>query len=246
MKQLIWILFLLSTVSACNAESPSPDNKPLMQDVWNKALRKAAQGANAFKNYGKPRVIPKGAKPEIIVKGNEIFINGTSVAIGQPIDKWKNALPKTAICRGQVRQVCKWDLLGIEVSTQSLSNTAVFDVIFYFNLEQHESWTYATERPDGTPATPPIDYRPKHPFPGYFELDGYGIDAKTEFWEIRARADPYRELRCGSHDCSHPHGAFSDKETLYLRLNKATDRGTLYELTISGHEESWSTEVKPK
>ena len=229
------------------AKKPKGGKESTKLDLLNELMQKGAEEAGVIKDYGKPRIVPKGGKPEIIIKGDQIFINGKSVAISQPINEWKKVLPKTAVCRERVRVTCKWESLGIEVSTQSISNTAIYDFTIYFNLEPPDPYAgLVTHRPDGTPVAPKKDYRPKHPFPGYFELDGYGIDAKTEFWEIRASVDPERELRCGVRDCSHPHGGFSDKASLYLRLNRANEYGNLYEFTISGMEEAVPKSSAPK
>ena len=234
MRLALILLMWLTVAPACLAAESNTGDKPLMQDVWSEVLKKAAQGSGGFKHYGKPRIVAKGAKPEIILKEKSIYINGKPVAIGQTIEAWKKALPGKAICDTSSPRVrCVWDDLGIDIVTVSDKNLAVSQFQIYFNRKQREPWTYATTRPDGTPATPPKDDRPKHPYPGYFELDGFGIDAKTLFWEIRSAANPSRQLRCDLRSCSHPHGAFNDEAGLYLRLNRADEYGAVYELILS-------------
>lgn len=230
MKRYAWIALLLITTSACLAD----DDKPVMQDIWKDVLHKASQGASAIKNYGKPRMILKGAKPEILIKGDQILIDGKPVAIGQPIDMWKKVLPKKPRCNSDVvRTVCRWDALGVEVATETAINTSVMGFTIYFNLEPREP-LLVTKWPDGTPAVDYKDQRPKHPFRGYFAIDGYGVDGNTEFWEILAKANPQRNLHCGVRDCGFPLGALNAKDTLDFRLNKPNVHGNIYELSVSG------------
>jgi len=233
--------FGLASLIMLAASLAMAEDKPLMQDVWKEVLRKGTEAASTVKNVGKPRVVPKGAKPEIVLKKDQIWIDGKLVAIGQPFQAWENALADKLKCsvpkpKNDIRY-CVSDRLGIALGS-SMRNTKVVKFFkIYVNLEQLHPYGVATHRPDGTPRPPPVDTRPKHSFPGYLELDGYGIDAKSQFWEIRAGSDPWRELRCGLRDCAHPHGAFSETATLYLRLNSSTEHGNVYEFTISGREE---------
>lgn len=233
MTRLLLVIGCLAFMATASAE-----DKPLIQEVWKEVLRKGAEGARAVKNVGKPRVVPKGATPEIIIKKDEIRIDDKPLTIGESLEQWKKNIPEKPVCDSKPpRILCVWDRLGLQVLTQSVSNPSVVEFKIYLHLEQLHPYGVATHRPDGTPRPPPQDTRPKHPFPGYLELDGYGIDAKSQFWEIRAGSDPWRELRCGVRDCAHPHGAFSDSATLYLRLNKSTEYGNVYELSISSWED---------
>lgn len=231
MKRLIWIFWLLIAAPPCLAG----DEKPVMQDVWKEVLHKASQGTNAIKNYGKPRTVAKGGKPEIIIKGDRMLIDGKLITMGGALEEWKKAIPGQPRCDTSPPKIqCQWDDLGIEVLTKSNADTSVIQADFYFNIQPRELWKYATELPDGTPVAPPKDTRPKKPFRGYFEIDGYGIDAKSEFWEIRAKSDPNRNLHCGIRDCGFPLGALNANDTLHFRLNKPTVYGNIYEITITG------------
>lgn len=219
------------------ARSRNGGKEPTKLELFNALVGKAQEHIDTPKTNRNPRTVARGARPEIIIRGSEISINGTRVSIGDPIASWRNTLTESPVCHeNSVRTLCVWDQLGIQVTTQSIKNAAVLDFTVYQNIEPLAPWN--PQLPDGSMMKAPPDYRPKQAFPGYLELDGYGIDAKTQFWEIRAKADPKRNLRCGSRDCSHPHGGFSDKANLYLRLNGATENSTLYEFTISANEDS--------
>ena len=210
--------------------------EPSRLELLNELIIKGKEQAGAVSIAGKPRIVAKGPKPEIIIHGAHISIDGMSVAIGAPIETWKKALPQKPRCRqDSIRTMCVWDELGIQLLTQTEKNSAVLDFTIYQSLETLPPWS--GQRPDGSPIKAPPDHRPKNAYPGYLELDGYGIDAKTEFWEIRASVAPWRNLRCGTRDCSHPRGTHDNTTNLYLRLNGTSDRSTLYEFTLSANPE---------
>jgi hypothetical protein len=102
-----------------------------------------------------------------------------------------------------------------------------------------------THHPDGTPIKPTYDTRPQKPFPGYLELDNFGIDAETKFWEIRQQASADRNFSCAL-DCSHPYAYFSDSGNLFMRLNSGSEYGELYELGIGGQAESLRAALRSK
>jgi hypothetical protein len=213
-----------------------------LQDAWNRALKRGAEKAQEMENLGRPRVVKKGAKPEIIIKGETITIDGKTVAVGGTLDSWKNALPGTPSCEvGNPRKklaatICYWHHAGIELLTFHSNFDAVKQVSIYLNLESFEASDHVITYPDGTKVMPKGRFQPDHAFPGYLEIDGYGIDSKTEFWEVSRSVDPQRNLHCGTLDCSHPGGYFSDLASLYLRLNNTSERGNIYEISISGSE----------
>jgi hypothetical protein len=182
---------------------------------WARLKQDAAKRIEAFANYGKPRFVPRGAKPEIIVEGERLFIAGTHVMISQPFEIWAQAIPGTPRCNSDRNLTCNWDDLGITVLTEG-NLAKEFSV--YLNLEPWRHW--ATKAPDGTPIPPTPDPRPKHPFPGYFEWDGYGIDANTRFWEIRASVSPERNVRCDlfTNSCGNTTARFNDHAKIYLEL----------------------------
>jgi len=212
--------------------------EPTKLELLNELMGKAQEQVGAVKDYGKPRVVARGAKPEVIIRRDQIFIDGKPAAIGASMSSWRTMLRGNPRCSSEKKSgvLCAWDDLGIEVGSSFRTPKISNYLIISLNLEPKEPWIPL--RPDGSIKTEPLDYRPKNPFPGYLELDGYGIDAQTKFWEIRTSADSKRNLRCNPRDCSHPHGGFSDNANLYLRLNSATEYGNVYEFTISGDEKS--------
>lgn len=201
--------------------------EPTQLDLLNELMQKGAEQAGAVKDFGEPRFVARGAKPEIIVQGDSFYINGKHLKIGDSLLLWKSALGGGSRCKKQDLVVsCMWDQLGVEVGAYPDAPDLTSGIQISLNLEPTDP-LFPRPRPS---------YLVTHPFSGYLELDGYGIDAQTKFWEIRASVDPKRNLRCNPRDCSHPHGRFSDTANLYLRLNSASEYGNLYELSISSDE----------
>jgi hypothetical protein len=115
----------------------------------------------------------------------------------------------------------------------------VKQISIYVNLAPKDPYAgLVTHEPDGTPVKQTYDSKPKKPFPGYFELDGVGIDAKSKFWEIEKKIESRRNLRCDPNDCSHPHGYFSDSASIFMRLNRTDEYGEIYEFGIGGQAKS--------
>ncbi|MBS1160235.1 MAG: hypothetical protein H6R15_2654 [Proteobacteria bacterium] len=226
------------------------ENDHLLQDAWKRAAAMAAKQAREIESLGKPRIIKKGAKPEIIIQGETITINGKKLAIGDTLEKWTEAIPGTPNCEavklglGKKNISCRWELLGIEIATFEIDSVEkspkfVGGMGIYINFEFDPYAGLVTTRPDGTPISPPQKTHPDHPFPGYLEIDGYGINSKTEFWEVLRSIDPKRNVYCGMRDCSHPEGLLGGREHLSFRLNNTSSRGNIYEISI------WTTAPNP-
>ncbi|HEX8614378.1 MAG TPA: hypothetical protein VF800_24115 [Telluria sp.] len=62
------------------------------------------------------------------------------------------------------------------------------------------------EKPDGTPSAPRVDWTPHHPFQGYLEVDGVGIDAETKLSSVLAGVMRERNFHCGFLDCTAARG----------------------------------------
>lgn len=253
---LLWITHI--TVYAANEQAEvhdAPTYKELEQrarernggkepsklDIFHELQRKAAEKVGLIKSYDKPRIVEKGAKPEIIIKGDQIIINGEKIAIGEPVSRWRAILGPESRKEEGLSSTYFWEQLGLKLWVRGKSNrVTTLDV--FLNLEPKEPWEPLL--PDGSTMPEPPDFRPKKAFSGYLELDGYGIDAKTKFWEIRESSSSKRNLRCGTwpDDCSHPHGGFNKNADLYFRLNGPTENNSVYEFSISGDSEEFTTQ----
>jgi hypothetical protein len=225
------LVLLLAMATACGNAKDAPVPASSLQAESLLRLREvAAARIKVFPSYDKPRIVPRGAKPEIIVKGDQLFIEGKHVAIGQPLEIWKQAIRGAPRCDDTLNLSCDWDDLGLTLLTEG---GVVKQIEVYFNLEP---WgNFAERAPDGTPIPPTRDPRPKHPFPGYFEWDGYAIDKNTRFWEIRASVDPYRNVRCDllTNNCGNTTARFNTNAKIYLELYQVThENGKLASFSI--------------
>lgn len=87
--------------------------------------------------------------------------------------------------------------------------------------------------PDGKANLDADDWQVHEVFPGYLELDGFGIDSDTKFWEIKSALNNKRNLSCGIRDCATPVGAFGDDGELQFRLNGNLESSTIRKFSIS-------------
>jgi len=218
-KRLLMAKLVCGLVAACGEKlepsRPSPPNVVTGLDLWGQA-KQAGKHIKALLDADKARVVQRGAKPEIIIKNDQILINGKPVAMGQSIEGWKVAIPGKHRCDRDYGIVgCRWDELGITLLEKGGS---VFEFSIDFILAPWREFEHTG--PDGVviPAFP--DPRPKHPFRGYFEWDGYGIDANTQFWEIRASIDPNRNLQCDllTNNCGSTRVRFGRDAIILLQL----------------------------
>lgn len=212
MKNSLFVPLMVLAMACGNADEQVP---LVPKGSWERMTQGVVKKIDTIVKHGKPRTVPRGAKPEIVVKGEHLFIEGQLVAIGAPLHVWKQAIPGVPRCEGTPDMACKWDELGI---TLQIEGGMVKEFELCFNRDPW--WPRADTLPDGTPDPPPPDTRPKNAFPGYFEWDSYGIDGNTRFWEIRASVDPERNVRCDlfTNNCGNTTARFNDKAKIYLEL----------------------------
>lgn len=208
--------------------------EPTLLDVFDEAMHEAKLATGSVKEPGQPRVVEKGAKPEVSITGERITYNQKELKFDQSLNDWERILGKPT--RRDVAKAPKllvWDELGFDVLADKKNR--IKQITFYINKRPPDPYAgLVTHGADGKPVEPSIDYSPQKPFSGYLEIDGFGIDAKTEFWEIVKTANPKRNLHCPLRDCSHPSGSMGDNSgSIYFILNRGDERGNIYELSIS-------------
>jgi hypothetical protein len=211
------------------AKKRNPSKESSVLDVWNEIVRGAEEKAGAIKNVGKPRMVPKGAKPEIIINYEGLItFDGQPLRLGEPIDKWRAVLPKDAVCRINDATRCYWDQLGLKVMTGEKQDKSIIQVDIHLNFEKLESWML--------PENSEYKTKPNESFKGYLEIDGYAIDKDTKFWEMRAGVDPRRGLDCGTLDCSHPRGGGGAGGQTYVsvRVDGRNEHDRLRTVTVAG------------
>ncbi|MYM66908.1 hypothetical protein GTP45_08710 [Pseudoduganella sp. FT55W] len=229
-KKIVTLLLLSGTV-VCHAQNGSA---PSLGERLNSVFEQVAKKAGLVKDYGTPRKVNRGARPEIILKDNTITWNGKPLALGQSIEEWRKVIGKGAVCsaRNERPGWCKWDALGIEIAGSIGKPNQVGTFNVNFNRAADEG-LYDLRARDA--AGKPIDpvWLSKGVFPGYLEFDGFGIDKLTKFWEVRASVDRQHDLRCGLRDCSHPLGAFGESAAIYMILMSNDEYGVIKEFAIA-------------
>lgn len=220
------------------------EGEPTVWDHEQEILKAMAAKAEELKGWGKPRIVPRGATPEIIIDGITITVNGAPLQIGMPYDQWALAIGGKPRCRVvDPDTICIWDDLGL--TTLHSEQKRIVQLEVHLRLQKKEPWDgLVTTFPDGSPAPPPLDMYPHKPFPGYLSLDNFGIDSETKFWEV-LKSDEKRNLRCGLLDCASPHGAFSKNANLYMDLNGGSEESTIRVITFAGDSEIDPGEDKP-
>lgn len=224
-------LFFQNTVIPVRAQNElSPVNKVdqrSLMDRWNELRRKALQEAGAIRPSREPRKIERGARPELIFRKNEIYFDGKKLGLGESMDVWKKKIPTSPRCFADGMTLCVWDDYGLEVGTDHKNPNKVRFMNIYISIDHSFTLARSANHPDGRPAKPPEDDMPHQTFSGYLEMNGVGIDAETEFWEIPAGSSDNRTLHCGVLDCSHPSGPFGEHVNISLKLDGRNERGHL-------------------
>ncbi|MCS0590101.1 hypothetical protein ACFQ09_20735 [Massilia norwichensis] len=230
-------LLLLATISEgveISDKSPSTKKRePTMLDRWNEVRHQAALATGAIKDTPPARHVKRYAKPEIIIKGSSIFFDGKLLELGRPLTSWKNILKRNPRCDKKEIEWCVWEDLGLEVSTNEKGNFGVSSVTIKINIPEDSLNETKTSYSDGTPDnTSKADWLARHPFTGYLEIDGFGIDKETKFWELQSNIDVRRNLSCGLRNCEFPKGIFGPKSNIALHLNGGSESATIEEIEI--------------
>lgn len=204
-----------------------------MLDRWNEAKHQAALATGAITAPSTPRHVKRYAKPEIIIKGENIFFEGKLLEFGRPLTSWKNILKRKPHCDETGTEWCVWQDLGLKASTRWNSKFGVSTIIIMMNISENFPDETKTPYPDGTPDNrPKADWLIRRAFTGYLEIDGFGIDKETKFWELQASIDIRRNLSCGLRSCEFPSGMFGPNSIIDLHLNGGSESATIEEIKI--------------
>ncbi|OEZ63606.1 hypothetical protein [Duganella sp. HH105] len=236
----LFILLILSGPAHTASEQKPADSsvKKSMADLWNNAVRKAAQATGTETqehSYGEPRTVSRGARPEIILRQDKILYNGKMLELGKTASQWDSILPGERRCDDlSSPSWCNWDDLGILVGFTDKKPKKISYVTIYLRLpEVDPNDGLVTMSADGTVLPPLVRFYPKSPFPGYLELDGYGMDRHTMFWEVLKRAEKKRNIHCGLRDCVAPGGTFGSNTVMYFDLDTPVETGAVNNINIS-------------
>ena len=235
--RLIFGLSFLSSVSK-GIESPDQshstnETEPTMLDRWNEVQRQAALATGAIKVLPPVRRVKKYAKPEIIIKESSVFFDGTLLEFSRPLTAWKDILKRKPHCDTTGTEWCVWEDLGLTASTSWENKLSVSTMIINLSIPEHLLNETRTPYPDGTPDnTPKADWLARRPFTGYLEIDGFGIDKETKFWELESSINARRNLSCGLRSCEFPRGILGPSTMIDLHLNGERESATIEEIKI--------------
>lgn len=207
--------------------------EPTMLDLFDEAVHEAKHAVGGIKEPGQPRIVKKGMTPELIISGEQITYNGKPLVMGANLRDWEDILGHPSR-RDDIKPpaLLVWDELGFDVMGDKKNK--VTQIKIYVNKRPKDPYGEMTVRPDGTPVEPSIDFSPKKAFSGYLEMDGFGIDAETKFWEVVKTANSNRNIHCPLRDCSHPGGSMGENSgSIYFILNRGDENGNIYEMSIS-------------
>ena len=208
---------------------------PTLESHARAISRRANAVAKAIKTFGELRVVKRGKTPELLLTEKGVYFNDNFLRLGDSMTLWRKVLKGTPRCSGEkpVPEYCVWDALGIALMGHGGTKDAVFQLKVYINLEVDPYEGLVTHSPDGTPLAPRIDWSPKQAFSGYLELDGYGIDAVSKLWEIRAAIEPKRNVTCGLRDCASAKGVLGKDKRLFLSPKDGRESEILNTLVLS-------------
>ncbi len=228
MKKMTVLLILLASHELGVAQT-----SPSLGEKLGNAIEKAAKATGAIKDDGPPRKIARQGGPMLVLKDGKIYFNEKNLALGESMQSWKKIIGAGSVCgEKQWPQWCKWDALGIVIGTSMKKNDRVEYLTVYLNNKPSENELNFPElAKHGKPVAHP--WVVARTFPGYFEFDGYGIDRKTKFWEIRSSVNRVRQLRCGLRDCSNPIGALNETVGIYMKLAGRSEYDALQEINLS-------------
>lgn len=227
-------IFLALFLWILHSHAQSADSGPGFGERLNSAFEKVAKAVGAAKEYGTPRKVARGAQPEIVLKDGTILFNGRPLVLEQPLAEWQKIIGKGGVCSPKREPIawCKWDARGIEIVGSINRPLEVKQLKVRFNRDPEEGlYDLRARDANGKPIDPV--WQSKGIYPGFLEFDGFGIDRRTEFWEIRTSVDRQHGLRCGLRDCHQPLGAFGPNANIYMRLTTNDEYGALRELAIT-------------
>lgn len=229
----ILALSLFTTIS----EGVEPSNQsplaPTMLERWNEVRHQAALATGAIESTHQLRRVKRYAKPEIIIKGSDIFFDGKPLEFGRPLTLWKSILKRNPHCDETGIEWCIWEELGLKVSTRAKSNFGVSTIVIYLSIPENLLNETRTPHLEGKSSdAPKADWLVRHPFTGYLEIDGFGIDKETKFWELQSSIDIHRNLSCGLRSCEFPSGIFGPSSMIDLHLNDKSKSATIERIKI--------------
>lgn len=168
--------------------------------------------------------VEKGAKPEIILKGNHVMYNGTPLELGGELKDWVEVLgpydrkPKEGIA------ILRWDSMGLKVWPKN-HTVDTFGIV----LNHRPSPKYRDPGPAPGEEGGPV----KKTFSGYIEIGGVGIDRRTTVEDINKKIDYPYGFSCsrGMNACSALIG--ESKQLVGINVDGRKEKSLIYSIELS-------------
>lgn len=223
MKSFLITLCLLISLTACEKASSFANSE------W-KGLKESAREATTT-----PREIPRGAKPEVFIKGNVLTYNGHALRLGSLLDEWTKVLgtdyrPSTPGDKNPKDAILVWDNLGLVLHLDWQGNRTVRSVEVDLSFKQ----LYEKGSPDGESHKPGTGSVPTHFFKGYLEVNDVAIDEKSTIRETNSRANGKLSISCseGINLCSDDK-APAGTPTPYFEVDSRKENSVIYAVSFS-------------
>lgn len=215
-----------------------------------KYFTKLIAGSSVYEinQYGTPRHVSRGKKPEVIIRNDTITINGQPVDMFDTVDSWISALgPPSNGCKFQkITGYCVWLKYGITISTDNREGKPlVVAAILYLNVPQYSPYFFQekSDSEQGQKAKKDTEKPPRKPmqlFPGYLEINGYGLNADTKQWEVLKAAKSWKDpidgnfgADVGCHrDCHYASGQVGQNTMIYIGTNGNAKTEKIVDLQI--------------
>ncbi|WP_411832400.1 hypothetical protein [Pseudoxanthomonas mexicana] len=173
-----------------------------------------------------PREIKRGAKPEIIIKGDQITFDGKPLRLRADVKEWIEVLgPNFRIYRGDLI----WDEKGLIAILHPQNKSKVRTLSVELNFKQlYEEWD-----PEYKESGPGKKGVPKEFFKGYLEINGLPIDAQSTIHETNRRAHGELSISCsrGINICSD-HARKPGTPLLYFSVDSRKEQSIIYEVQV--------------
>ncbi|HEX8610956.1 MAG TPA: hypothetical protein VF800_06665 [Telluria sp.] len=174
--------------------------------------------------------------PKLLLTATGIDFDHTHLRLGDSMKRWKDVLKGKPRCSDEkpVPVMCVWDSLGIQLLTEGGKKDGVIQLAVHLSFDDNWWMDMGTEKPDGTPASPVVNWMPHHPFRGYLEVDGVGIDAETKLSSVLAGVKRERNFRCGFLDCTVARGLLGTM-SLQAEPEGRTPQGVIRRLSVNAN-----------
>lgn len=150
-------------------------------EIFNEIKRKALIQAGELRNTEESRRVEKGNFPEIKIVKDNVYFNGGLMRFGDSMKRWKKIIGGNPRCYAEGMKLCVWDELGLKIATSSEPLDTVIILNLHMNVAEADADADSVTESDKARQK---KYLPRKIFSGYLEIDGFGIDKMSEFFDI--------------------------------------------------------------